>query len=82
MFFENKKADPDHLKGSPSLLRLLFYHYLQHHSRTQLKAVLDDQAVCNCLMCSPAICVFIKQFFWLVRHGSFEFFFITANQLQ
>ena len=43
MFFENKKADPDHLKGSPSLLRLLFFHYPQHHSRTQLKAVLEDQ---------------------------------------
>ena len=50
MFFENKKADPDHLKGSPSLLRLLFFHYPQHHSRTQLKAVLEDQAVCNCVI--------------------------------
>ena len=76
MFFENKKADPDHLKGSPSLLRLLFFHYPQHHSRTQLKAVLEDQAVCNCLMLSHTICVFLKQFFLLVRHGSFELFFI------
>ena len=42
MFFENKKADPDHLKGSPSLLHLLFFHCPQHHSRTQLKAVLEE----------------------------------------
>jgi len=31
-------------------------------------------------MLPHAICVFLKQFFLLVCHGSFEFFFIPADQ--
>ena len=82
IFFEIKKADTDHLKGSPGLLRPLFFYYLQHHSRTQLKDVPEDQAVCNCLMLLHTVCVLLKQFFLLVRYGSFELFFIPANQFQ
>ena len=82
MFFEHKKADPDYLKENPSLLRLLFFHDFQHHSGTQLKAVLEDQAVCNCLMLSHTISIFLKQLLLLIRHGGSELFFISANQPQ
>ena len=38
----------------------LFFHYLQHHSCAQLKAILKDQTVCIGLMLSHTIGVFLK----------------------
>ncbi|SFJ67599.1 hypothetical protein SAMN02910435_02575, partial [Ruminococcaceae bacterium D5] len=38
----------------------LFFHYFQHHPGTQLKAVLENQAVCDGLMLSHTIGVFLK----------------------
>ena len=61
-------------------LSFLFLHDFHHHSGTQLKAVLEDQAIRNGLMLSYTICVFLKQLFLFVRHRRSEFFFIPANQ--
>lgn len=51
-----------------------------------LKRYIDDQptkiVICNHLMFTHAICVFLKQFFLLIRHCSFELFFIPTNQFQ
>ena len=40
---------PD-LSKSPACSIWLFFHDLQHHSGTQLKTVLEDQAICDCLI--------------------------------
>ena len=61
---------------------LLFFHDFQHRLGTQLKAVLKDQAICNGLIFSHTIYVFLKQLFLLICRGSFEFFFIPTDQLQ
>ena len=56
-------------------------HDFQHHPGTQFKAVLEYQALRDGLILPYTIGVLLKQFFLLVRHGSFEFYFIPADQL-
>ena len=68
-----------------SLLRVasnylcLFFHDFQHHSGTQLKSVLEYEAICNDLIFSHTVGVFLKQFFLFVRHGGFELFFVPED---
>ena len=63
-------------------LRILLFHDFQHHSGTQLKAILEYQAICDGLMLSYTIRVLLKQFFLLVRHGGLELFFVPTDQLH
>ena len=60
----------------------LFFHDLQHHPGSQLKAILENQAVCNDLIFSHTIGVLLKQFFLFVRHSGFELFLVPEDQLH
>ena len=60
----------------------LFFHDFQHYSGTQLKAVLEQQALCYGLIFTDSICVSGEQFFLFVRHGGLELFFVPANQAK
>ena len=60
---------------------LVFLHDFQHHPGTQLEAILEYQAIRDGLILPYTIGVLLEQFFLLVRHGSFELFFIPADQL-
>lgn len=66
---------------TPRDIKLHIFHDLQHHSCTKSKTILEDQAVGDGLKLTDAIRVLLKQFFLLVRHGSFELFFVPADQL-
>ncbi|MCR5256471.1 MAG: hypothetical protein K6D96_11205, partial [Acetatifactor sp.] len=61
---------------------LVILHDFQHHPGTRLKAVLEDQAICNDLIFQNTIGVFLKQFFLCVRYGGTELFFVPADQLH
>ena len=70
------------LTGGLLLCIQLFFHDFQHHPGTQLKAVLENQAICNDLIFSHTIGVFLKQFFLFVCHGGTELFFVPEDQLH
>ena len=59
----------------------LFFHDFQHHPGTQLKAVLEYQAIRDGLIFSHTVRIFLEQFFLIVSHGSSELFFIPTDQL-
>ena len=82
MHFDRYKMPPEGslLRVASNRLCSLFFHDFQHHSGTQLKAVLEYQALRNGLMFSDTIRVFLEQCFLFVRHSYSEFFFIPANQ--
>ena len=77
----HENSPPINLTGGLLLCTQLFFHDFQHHPGTQLKAVLEYQAICDGLMLSYTIRVLLKQFFLFVRHGGFELFFVPADQL-
>lgn len=60
----------------------LFFHDFQHHSGSQLEAILEDQAVGYRLELPDAIRILLKQLLLLIRHGGLEFFFVPADQLH
>ena len=78
---KKKGLVPD-LSTSPAWYIRLFFHDFQHHSGSQLKAVLEDQAIRDGLMLSHTIGVFLKQFFLLIRQSGFELFFVSTYQFQ
>ena len=49
---------------------------------TQLKSVLEYQAICDNLIFPHTIGVLLKQFFLLIRHGCPELFFVPEDQLH
>ena len=75
------KKEPDSVKGARLWFYVLIFHNLKHHPGTQPKAVLEDQTIRDGLILPYTIGVLLEQFFLLVRHGSFELFFIPADQL-
>ena len=74
--------EPDSVKEVRLRFHILFFHDFQHHLGTQLKTVLEYQAICNDLIFSHTIGVFLKQFFLFVRHGSLEPFLVPEDQLH
>lgn len=66
----------------PSSFISKFFHDFHHHSCSQLKAVLEYQAVGYGLELTDAIRVLLKQLYLFVCHGSLELFLVPEDQLH
>ena len=75
MHFDRYKMPPERslLRVASNRLCSLFFHDFQHHSGTQLKAILEQQALCHGLILTNSVRISRGQFFLLIEHRSMLF---------
>ena len=60
----------------------LFFYAFERRPCIQLKAILEQQALCHGLTLTNSIRIPREQFFLFIRHGSLMLFFISGNQAK